>query len=31
MFLNDAFFMCFIESVLRLESLELYHVLQTIE
>lgn len=31
MFLNDALFMCFIESVSRHESLELYYVLQTLE
>jgi hypothetical protein len=31
MFLNDALFMCFMECVSRNESLELYHVLQTLE
>jgi hypothetical protein len=31
MFLNDALFMCFIECVSRNESLELYHVLKTLE
>ena len=31
MFLNDALFTCFIEPVLRHESLGLYHVFQTLE
>lgn len=31
MFLNDALFMCFNGSVSRNESLELYHMLQTLE